>query len=107
MRAAAPVGGKQVADTEQTLTYSLTPRYPLRARPAAALAYEYDTPANRATTQPVALVVEEKKYPSGHKNFCPIAAAVAMKLLAGFARQANRPSVPVAVPVGAITDRAR
>jgi hypothetical protein len=39
----------------------LKPKYPLRAKTPATVAYEYYTPANRATAQPVELVVEDKK----------------------------------------------
>ena len=41
--------------------YSLKPRYPLRARTPASVAYEYYTPANRAEARPVELTVEEAK----------------------------------------------
>lgn len=41
--------------------YSLRPRFPLRARTPASVAYEYYTPANRAEARPVELIVEEKK----------------------------------------------
>ena len=41
--------------------YSLRPKYPIKAKAPAAVAYEYYTPANRAASRPVQLVVEEKK----------------------------------------------
>jgi hypothetical protein len=41
--------------------YALRPRFPLRARTAPSVAYEYNTPGNRAEAQPVELVVEERK----------------------------------------------
>jgi hypothetical protein len=41
--------------------YTLRPRYPLRARTAPSVAYEYNTPANRAEARPVELIVEERK----------------------------------------------
>jgi hypothetical protein len=44
-----------------TFEYSLRPRFPLRARTAPSVAYEYNAPANRAEAQPVELVVEEHK----------------------------------------------
>jgi CD109 antigen len=40
--------------------YSLRPRFPLRARTAPSVAYEYNTPANRAEARPVELIVEER-----------------------------------------------
>jgi len=46
--------------------YSLRPKYPIRAQTPATVAYEYYTPANRATTQPVELVVE--KSPGGERS---------------------------------------
>jgi hypothetical protein len=41
--------------------YALRPKYPVRARTPAAVAYEYYTPANRAVSRPVELTVEERK----------------------------------------------
>jgi hypothetical protein len=41
--------------------YSLKPKYPIKAKTPATVAYEYYTPANRATAQPVELTVSEKK----------------------------------------------
>jgi hypothetical protein len=43
-----------------TFAYSLKPKFPVKAQAPPAVAYEYYTPANRATTRPVVLVVEEK-----------------------------------------------
>jgi hypothetical protein len=40
--------------------YTLRPKYPIRAKAPATVAYEYYTPANRATAPPVELVVQEK-----------------------------------------------
>jgi hypothetical protein len=39
--------------------YGLRPKYPIRAKTPATVAYEYYTPSNRATAQPVELVVEK------------------------------------------------
>jgi len=44
----------------KTFEYSLKPKYPIKAKTPATVAYEYYTPANRATAQPVELVVAEK-----------------------------------------------
>lgn len=44
-----------------TFEYTLKPKYPIKAKTPAAVAYEYYTPANRATAAPVELVVTEKK----------------------------------------------
>jgi hypothetical protein len=41
--------------------YGLRPKYPIKAKTPVSVAYEYYTPANRATSRPVALVVEDKK----------------------------------------------
>jgi hypothetical protein len=46
---------------ELKFEYTLRPKYPVRARTPAAVAYEYYTPANRAVSRPVELTVEEKK----------------------------------------------
>jgi len=40
--------------------YSLKPRYPIKAKTPATVAYEYYTPANRATAAPAELTVVEK-----------------------------------------------
>jgi hypothetical protein len=40
--------------------YTLKPKYPIKAQTLATVAYEYYTPANRATAKPVELVVSEK-----------------------------------------------
>ena len=45
----------------QAFEYTLKPKYPIKAKAPAAVAYEYYTPANRAASRPVQLVVEEKK----------------------------------------------
>jgi hypothetical protein len=44
----------------KTFEYTLKPKYPIKAKTPATVAYEYYTPANRATAQPVELVVSEK-----------------------------------------------
>jgi uncharacterized protein YfaS (alpha-2-macroglobulin family) len=44
----------------QTFEYSLKPKYPIRAKTPATVAYEYYTPSNRATAAPVELTVEKK-----------------------------------------------
>jgi hypothetical protein len=41
--------------------YTLRPKYPIRAKTPATVAYEYYTPANRAAAAPVELVVEDGK----------------------------------------------
>lgn len=41
--------------------YTLKPKYPLRARTPATVAYEYYTPANRVEARPVEITVEDKK----------------------------------------------
>jgi hypothetical protein len=46
---------------ELTFEYSLRARFPLRAQTPAAVAYEYNAPANRAQAAPVELTVVEKK----------------------------------------------
>ena len=45
----------------QSFEYALKPKYPIKAKAPAAVVYEYYTPANRAATKPVELVVTEKK----------------------------------------------
>ena len=45
----------------QGFEYTLRPKYPVKAKAPAAVAYEYYTPANRAASRPVQLVVEDKK----------------------------------------------
>ena len=42
-----------------TFDYSLRPRFPLKAKAPATVAYEYYTPASRSESRPVELVVEE------------------------------------------------
>ncbi|MSQ93705.1 MAG: hypothetical protein EXR98_04020 [Gemmataceae bacterium] len=44
-----------------TFEYVLRPKYPLRARTPASVAYEYYTPSNRVEARPVELIVEDKK----------------------------------------------
>jgi hypothetical protein len=44
-----------------TFEYGLKPKYPIKAKTTPTLAYEYYTPANRATAKPIELVVEETK----------------------------------------------
>lgn len=44
-----------------TFEYGLKPKYPIKAKTPATVAYEYYTPANRATASPVELTVAEKK----------------------------------------------
>jgi hypothetical protein len=41
--------------------YGLKPKYPIKAKTPATVAYEYYTPANRATAKPVELTVLEKE----------------------------------------------
>jgi hypothetical protein len=53
--------GDVKAASEQTFEYVLKPKYPIKAKAPAAVAYEYYTPAHRAASAPVALIVEEKK----------------------------------------------
>ncbi len=43
----------------KTFEYSLKPKYPIRAKTPATVAYEYYTPANRAAAKPVELTVEK------------------------------------------------
>jgi hypothetical protein len=44
----------------KTFEYSLKPKYPIKAKTPATVAYEYYTPASRATAKPVELTVVEK-----------------------------------------------
>jgi len=44
----------------KSFEYTLKPKYPIKAQTPATVAYEYYTPANRATAKPVELVVSEK-----------------------------------------------
>jgi hypothetical protein len=53
--------GDVTQSDRHSFTYTLRPKYPVKAKAAAAVAYEYYTPANRATSKPVVLVVEETK----------------------------------------------
>jgi hypothetical protein len=52
--------GDVKAGEKYTFTYSLKPKYPVKAKAPAAVAYEYYTPANRASSKPVLLTVESK-----------------------------------------------
>ena len=45
----------------KTFEYGLKPKYPVKAKTPATVAYEYYTPANRATARPVELTVVERK----------------------------------------------
>jgi hypothetical protein len=45
----------------KTFEYTLKPKYPIKAKTPATVAYEYYTPKNRATAKPVELQVAEKK----------------------------------------------
>jgi len=44
-----------------TFEYSLKPKYPVKVKTPATVAYEYYTPANRVESKPVKLTVLEKK----------------------------------------------
>jgi hypothetical protein len=46
---------------EKTFEYVLRPKYPIKAKTPATVAYEYYTPKNRATAKPVELQVTERK----------------------------------------------
>jgi hypothetical protein len=48
-------------DQVYSFEYVLRPKYPIRAKTPATVAYEYYTPANRAAAAPIELVVEEGK----------------------------------------------
>ena len=41
--------------------YTLRPKYPVRAKAPVSTAYEYYTPAHRATAAPVELTVDEAR----------------------------------------------
>ncbi|MGE3807332.1 MAG: hypothetical protein AB7K24_21925, partial [Gemmataceae bacterium] len=43
-----------------TFEYTLKPKYPIKAKTPASTAYEYNTPANRASAKPVELKVDQK-----------------------------------------------
>src|SRR6266851_5392858 len=45
----------------KSFEYTLKPKYPIKAKTPSTVAYEYYTPANRATAQPVEITVAEKK----------------------------------------------
>jgi hypothetical protein len=53
--------GEVKPGSSQAFEYTLRPKYPIKAKAPAAVAYEYYTPANRAASRPVQLVVEDKK----------------------------------------------
>jgi hypothetical protein len=44
----------------KSFEYSLKPKYPIKAKTPATVAYEYYTPANKAKALPVELLVSEK-----------------------------------------------
>jgi hypothetical protein len=44
-----------------TFEYTLRPKYPIRAKTPATVAYEYYTPSNRATARPVEITVTDNK----------------------------------------------
>jgi hypothetical protein len=46
---------------ELSFEYTLKPKYPIKAKAPATVAYEYYTPSNRAASRPVELVVDERK----------------------------------------------
>jgi hypothetical protein len=53
--------GAVAAGSAQSFAYTLRPKYPVHASAPAAVAWEYYTPAHRATSAPVALTVEEAR----------------------------------------------
>ncbi|MBY0526087.1 MAG: hypothetical protein K2R98_22015, partial [Gemmataceae bacterium] len=54
------VGDVKPGDVK-TFEYTLKPKYPIKAKTPATIAYEYYTPANQAAAKPVELTVVEKK----------------------------------------------
>src|SRR5216683_4350687 len=54
------IGDVKPGDT-LAFEYGLKPKYPIKAKTPATVAYEYYTPANRATAAPAVLTVVEKK----------------------------------------------
>jgi len=44
-----------------TFEYGLKPKYPVKAKTPATVAYEYYTPTNRVESKPVELTITEKK----------------------------------------------
>lgn len=46
---------------EQSFTYTLKPKYPVKAKTPVSVAYEYYTPTNRGVANPVEIAVTEKK----------------------------------------------
>jgi hypothetical protein len=53
--------GDVKAGDKHSFSYSLKPKFPVKASAPALVAYEYYTPANRASTKPVVLTVEDGK----------------------------------------------
>jgi hypothetical protein len=53
--------GQVKAGSVQTFSYRLRPKVPLKVKAPAAVAYEYYTPANRATSRSIELTVVERK----------------------------------------------
>ena len=53
--------GDVKSGAEEKFTYALRPKYPIKVKTPPAVVYEYNTPKHRAATQPVELVVGEKK----------------------------------------------
>jgi hypothetical protein len=47
--------------SELAFEYTLKPKYPVKAKAPAAVAYEYYTQANRAASRPVQLAAEDRK----------------------------------------------
>ena len=45
----------------QSFEYTLRPKYPIKAKTPATVAYEYYTPEHRAEAKPVELTVADKK----------------------------------------------
>jgi hypothetical protein len=45
----------------KTFAYTLKPKYPIKAKTPATVAYEYYTPKNRATAKPMEIQVADKK----------------------------------------------
>jgi hypothetical protein len=46
---------------EQSFTYTLKPKYPIKAKTPVSVAYEYYTPTNRGAAIPVEINVTDKK----------------------------------------------
>jgi hypothetical protein len=45
---------------EQSFSYTLTPKYPIKAKTPVSVAYEYYTPSNRGSANPVEITVTDK-----------------------------------------------